>query len=71
MASTRVCLEVHKHQVNCARSLDELLLEVPDEEVDQVGQLIKREMEAAADLAVPLIADIKAGPNWRDLTPYS
>ena len=57
----RMLLQVH----------DELLLEVPDEEIDRVGQLIKREMEAAADLAVPLIADIKAGPNWRDMTPYS
>lgn len=57
----RMLLQVH----------DELVLEVPDDEVDRVGKLIKREMEAAADLAVPLIADIKAGPNWCDLKPYS
>ncbi len=56
----RMLLQVH----------DELLLEVPDDEVDPVSALIKREMEAAADLAVPLIADIKAGLNWCDLKPY-
>ncbi len=48
---------------------DELLIEAPEGEAAEVGGLVKSEMEAAADLQVPLVADVKAGPNWRDLKP--
>ena len=49
----RMLLQVH----------DELLFEAPDNEVETVGKLAKEEMEGVADLKVPLIADLKAGPN--------
>jgi DNA polymerase-1 len=45
---------------------DELLLESPPEELPEVTQLVKREMEQAYPLAVPLLVDIGCGPNWRD-----
>jgi DNA polymerase-1 len=45
---------------------DELVFEVPPEEVETVSRLVKREMEGAIDLRVPLISDIGIGPNWRD-----
>ena len=48
---------------------DELLLEAPPEEVEAVGQLVRRAMEGVMDLAVPLVVDLKSGPNWRDLAP--
>ena len=53
----RLLLQVH----------DELLLEVPDDEVDVVGPLVKRAMEHVRQLDVPLVADLKVGDNWRDL----
>jgi DNA polymerase-1 len=48
---------------------DELLFEVPEDETPAVADMVKREMEQAYALKVPLIADVKAGKNWRDLTP--
>jgi DNA polymerase-1 len=45
---------------------DELLLESPPEELPEVTQLVKREMEQAYPLAVPLLVDIGCGVNWRD-----
>ncbi len=46
---------------------DELLFEVPEAEVADLAAIVKREMEGAYDLRVPLLADVKAGANWRDM----
>jgi DNA polymerase-1 len=43
---------------------DELLFEAPEAEVAQASEIIKREMEAAAELDVPLIAEIGVGDDW-------
>jgi DNA polymerase-1 len=45
---------------------DELVFECPPDEVEEVGRLVKREMEGVADLKVPLLVDIGVGDNWRD-----
>src|SRR5439155_9042192 len=45
---------------------DELLLESPPEELEPVSALVKREMEQAYPLAVPLVVDVGCGDNWRD-----
>jgi DNA polymerase I len=45
---------------------DELVFECPPGEVAAVSALVKREMEGAYQLDVPLIVDIGYGPNWRD-----
>ncbi len=43
---------------------DELVLEVPKAEVAAVTALLKREMPAAAALAVPLEVEVGVGANW-------
>jgi DNA polymerase-1 len=43
---------------------DELLFEAPKFEVEKAREIIKREMEAAAELDVPLIAEIGVGEDW-------
>ncbi len=43
---------------------DELVIECPQEETDTVGKLLKEEMEHVQSLAVPLIAEVGAGPDW-------
>jgi len=43
---------------------DELLFEAPKAEVERASEIIKREMEAAAELDVPLIAEIGVGDDW-------
>ena len=51
---TKMIMQVH----------DELLFESPEQEVVKASEMIKREMEAAAKLDVPLIAEIGVGDNW-------
>ena len=43
---------------------DELVFEVIPSELDQVKELVKHEMEHAAELSVPLVVDLGVGKNW-------
>jgi DNA polymerase-1 len=45
---------------------DELVFECPPEELEAVSKLVKREMEGAVQLIVPLVVDVGTGNNWRD-----
>jgi DNA polymerase-1 len=45
---------------------DELVFECPPEEVESLSMLVKREMEGACELQVPLVVEIGVGENWRD-----
>ncbi len=54
--SGRMLLQVH----------DELVFETPAGEAGQLSTLVKREMENAHRLDVPLVVDIGIGDNWRD-----
>ncbi len=46
---------------------DELVLEVPREELDTVRPLVKTVMESAFPLRAPLRADLKMGDNWYEM----
>ena len=46
---------------------DELLIETHREEIEMVRQLLKEEMEHAADLSVPLHVDVHQGQNWLEV----
>jgi DNA polymerase I len=54
---TKMILQVH----------DELLFEAPAKESDRVAKLVQQEMEGVYELAVPLVAEVCVGPNWRDM----
>jgi DNA polymerase I len=43
---------------------DELLFDVHKDEVDAMKQLVKREMESAVALDVPIVAEVGTGVNW-------
>jgi DNA polymerase-1 len=45
---------------------DELLLEVPNEEIERVEEILKREMEKVIKLNVPLTVECNYGKNWLD-----
>ncbi len=45
---------------------DELLFDVPAQEVDELARLVREEMQTVAQLRVPLKVDVKAGANWAD-----
>ena len=51
---TKMLLQVH----------DEIVLEVPQEELEDVKALITKTMERSYELKVPLIADVSVGENW-------
>jgi DNA polymerase-1 len=48
---------------------DELVFEVTASQVEEAAALVKKEMESAYDLSVPLRADIGWGPNWAEAVP--
>jgi DNA polymerase-1 len=53
----RLLLQVH----------DELLLEAPEAEADQVATLVRREMEGCYPLRVPLTVSVGTGHTWFDV----
>jgi DNA polymerase I len=48
---------------------DELLFECAPEEVDKTAKMVKEKMENAMELDVPIIVDLKTGPNWGEMQP--
>lgn len=50
---------------------DELVLDVPFDEVEKVKDLVRTAMSSAAELVVPLVVDVKSGRNWSEMTPLS
>jgi DNA polymerase-1 len=50
---------------------DELLFEVPREESEEVGRMVKEVMTSVYPLRVPLEVHLARGPNWCDLEPFS
>ncbi|MCA1850260.1 MAG: DNA polymerase I, partial [Acidobacteria bacterium] len=45
---------------------DELLVEAPKGEAERVAELLRREMESAVELDVPLKVEVGIGDNWMD-----
>lgn len=56
---TRMILQVH----------DELVFEVPDDEMDLAASLVRAHMENAMQLSVPLKVEVKAGRDWYSTEP--
>jgi len=54
--AARMLLQVH----------DELVLEMPPEEIDTVQAIVRQEMESALSLDVPIEVHMDAGDNWLD-----
>ena len=53
---SKIVLQVH----------DEMMLEVEISEVEEVKEIVKKSMEEAANLKVPLIAEVSEATNWYD-----
>ena len=52
----RLILQVH----------DELIIDTPENEVEQVKALLKTSMESVMTLKAPLVADVRSGRSWYD-----
>lgn len=56
----RMILQVH----------DELLFECNPKDVEKTAKMVKEKMENALKLSVPVIVDLKVGPNWGEMKPF-
>jgi DNA polymerase-1 len=69
IAMNRVYDELNKQNLKSKLILqvhDELMVHAPIEEKDIVSQILKDKMQSAAELKVPLKADICEGFSWYD-----
>jgi DNA polymerase-1 len=57
--SAKMLLQVH----------DELVLECPEEELQQTADLVSEVMQKAYLLKIPLQTDARSGPNWNEMSP--
>ena len=57
--SAQMILQVH----------DELVFEVPKDQLRETADIVARDMSQAFPLCVPVKVDAKAGPNWADMEP--
>src|SRR5262249_15644587 len=55
----RLLLQIH----------DELVLEAPQERIEDLGCLVREEMQNAMQLTVPLKVDLSAGTDWLNTEP--
>jgi DNA polymerase-1 len=70
LAMIRIDNEIRKRQWKSRMTLqvhDELVFEVPENEVDPMKSLVREHMENAHALTVPLHVEIGVGVNWRDM----
>jgi len=56
---TRLIMQIH----------DELVFDVPGDELDKVKIIVKKHMEGAMRLAVPVKVNLKVGRNWGQMEP--
>ena len=54
--AARLIMQVH----------DELIVEAPENEAEEVSEILKTEMENAVKLSVALTADVHSGRTWFD-----
>ncbi|MFH1867285.1 MAG: DNA polymerase I [Patescibacteria group bacterium] len=59
--SSKMILQVH----------DELVFEVPEDDIHKVAKFVKEQMEQALKLSVPIVVDVKQGKNWGEMEVLS
>jgi DNA polymerase I len=70
LAMIRIDARMHREKLRSRMTLqvhDELVFDVPADEIDAMKDLVAHEMEHVIELSVPLVADVGIGANWRDL----
>lgn len=73
LAMVNIHRELDEHGLKAKMILqvhDELIFDTPAAEIDQLQELVKRCMENALSLDVPLVVDLKKGNNWYDVKKF-
>jgi DNA polymerase-1 len=66
IAIARRLHDVQLHSKMILQIHDELVFEVPADELDSVAKLVTHEMQTVLPLRVPLKVDVKSGGNWAE-----
>lgn len=72
IAMIKVARDLEASGLDCDMVLtvhDELVFDVAEADCPQAGPVVKRSMESAYELSVPLRADLGSGPNWAEAAP--
>lgn len=72
LAMIRLNQELHERKLAAKMTLqvhDELVLEVPEDEIHAVAPLVRQVMENAYPLEAQLKVDVSAGQNWDEMLP--
>lgn len=56
----------HPRAIMTMQIHDELVFEVPEDEVEAVKDMVKAEMESVVELSVPLVAEVGVGHSWAE-----
>jgi DNA polymerase-1 len=70
LAMIRIDAEIARRKLKSVMTLqvhDELLFDVVPEEAEEMTELVRTQMESAAEFSVPIVADVGLGQNWRDI----
>jgi len=70
IAMLRIHAAMQQRKLKSAMTLqvhDELLFDILPEEAEEMQQLVKTEMESAAEFSVPIVAEVGLGDNWKDI----
>jgi len=70
VAMINLCREMEERRLKSKMLIqvhDELIFEVPQEELEEMSQLIPEIMSTALELSVPVKVDIKTGNNWGEM----
>ncbi len=59
--NAKILLQVH----------DELVLEVPEKELEPTARIVQQTMSEALTLSIPLLTEAKSGVNWGSMTPLT
>ena len=61
----KAMIQLHERSVNLLLQVhDELIVECPESKAEETAALIKKIMEGAVTLSVPLTVDVSIGKNW-------
>ena len=72
VAMLKIAKEIKQRQLRSRMLLqvhDELIFEIPPNELAEMASLVRQAMEKAVTLRVPLVVNLEIGPNWYELIP--